>query len=259
MSDATVFTVPAKDAVEAWQPSDATILVVGVGGAEGSRPAAAALACAAAEPDRAGLLIDLAEGRAPRPTLVASAAARSLEERLAAHLPEARVASRGQFCHLALPADQTGIERLPAALPLVRDAVGVVHVPSPLLQTVLREEAIRATGALFRADLDRDRALTALAVRDLHDRGLRVAVLKHPLPWVPARRALFGALPPGAAGGLPTRLVERLLAEDGGGAASVRPLARPLPISSRRAASAMELAEVGPSPEGSPRARFRRP
>ncbi|HWW66589.1 MAG TPA: hypothetical protein VNY83_01265 [Solirubrobacterales bacterium] len=258
MSDA-VFTVPAKDAVEAWHPSDATILVVGVGGAVGSRPAAAALACAGADPDRASLLVDLTEERAPRPTLVASASARALEERLAAHLPEARVASRGQCCHLALPADQTGIERLPAALPLVRDAVGVVHLPSPLLQAVLREEAIRVTGALLRADLDRDRALTALAVRDLRDRGLHVAVLKRPLPWIPARRALFGALPPGTAGGLPTRQVERLLAEDGGGAASVRPLSRRSPISSRRAASAMELAEIEPLPEGSPRARFRRP
>jgi hypothetical protein len=230
MSDATVFTVPAKDAVEAGQLSE-VILVAAVGGAEGSRPAAAALACARAEPDRASLLIDLVEGRAPRPTLVASAAARSLEERLAVHLPEARVASRGQLCHLALPADRAGIERLPAALPLVRDAVGVVHLPPPLLQAVLREEAIRATGALLRADLDRDRALTALAVRDLRGRGLRIAVLKRPLPWIPARRALFGALPPGAAGGLSTRLVERLLAADGGGAASVRPLARDVPIS----------------------------
>ena len=72
-------------------------------------------------------------GRAERwagrrgPGLVASAAARALEERLAAHLPEATVASRGSFCHLALPADGEGLERAPAALALVRDSLGVVR------------------------------------------------------------------------------------------------------------------------------------
>jgi hypothetical protein len=63
------------------------VLVAPVGAAVGSRPAAAALACAGSELDRAGLLIDLDDGRAPRPSLIATAAARALEERLAAHLP----------------------------------------------------------------------------------------------------------------------------------------------------------------------------
>ena len=68
-----------------------------------ARPIAAALACAGSDPDRAALLLELSDGRAPRPALVASAAARALEERLAAHLPEAGVASRGALCHLTLP------------------------------------------------------------------------------------------------------------------------------------------------------------
>src|SRR5262249_37494763 len=125
-------------------------------------------------------------------------------------LPEASLASRGQTCHLSLPADGHGIERLPAALPLARDAIAVIHLPPGMLRAALGESALRVSGALLRADLDRDRALTALVVRDLLDRGLGVAVLKRQLAWVPARRALFGVLPREAAGGLPPHMAGRL-------------------------------------------------
>jgi hypothetical protein len=186
------------------------ICVTQVGRAEGSREAAAALACAGAEPDRPALLVELSDGRAPRPTLVASAAARRLEERLVAHMPEARVASRGQCCHLSLPADGAGIGMLGAAAAVGRDLASVLHLPPHLLQPVLDEPRLVVTAALLRADLAEDRALTALAARDLIGRGLRVAVLKQPLGWVAARQALFGVLGKGGAG-LPVRLVERLL------------------------------------------------
>ena len=186
------------------------ILVTRVGEAEGSLALAAALACAGSESDRAAVLVELSEGRAPRPGLVASAAARTLEERLAAHLPEATVASRGSFCHLALPADGEGLDRAPAALALVRDSLGVVVLPPGLLQPALGPRGLVPGAALLRADLGRDRALAALAVRDLIGRGLAVAVAKKPLDWVPSRRALFGALPRGAAGGLSPRLLRRL-------------------------------------------------
>jgi hypothetical protein len=190
--------------------SGAVVLVTRVGDATGSKAAAAALACAGSVADRPGLLVDLG-GQAPRPTLVASTAARELEERLAVHLPEARVASRGQTCHLALPGDETGTERVPAALPVVRDSVAVLHLPPALFQSALAEPRTRPTGALLCADLQVDRALTALAVRDLIERGLPVGVLKHPVGWIPARRALFGL----GSGGLPQRLVKRLLDQPG--------------------------------------------
>jgi hypothetical protein len=183
-----------------------TALVSWAGGAEGSRAAAAALACAASEPDRASLLVELTDGRAPRPALIASVSARRLEERLAAHLPEARAAARGHTCHLALPADPGGLDRVPAALALVREATGVVHVPPRLLREALAAR-LQPTAVLLRADLERDRALAGLAVRDLLGRGLRVAVLKRPLGWIPARRALFGVLPGDAPDGLPTRVL----------------------------------------------------
>lgn len=189
---------------------ETVILVTAVGAASGSKAAAAALACAGSEPDRPGLLIDLG-GRPPRPTLVASAGARELEERLAVHLPRLRAASRGQTCHLAIADDLEAFESVRAALPLVRDSVAVIHLPPARLQQALADPGIRFTAAMLRSDLDRDRALTALAVRDLIARGLRTKVLKQTLGWVPARRALFGVLPPGAPGGLPAAVANSLL------------------------------------------------
>jgi len=190
--------------------SGRVVLVSPVGAASGSRAAAAALACAGSEADRAGLLIDVG-GRPPRPTLLASAGARELEERLALHLPQPRVASRGQTCHLAVPAGEDSWESLRAAVPLVRDSVAVVHLPPDRFRAALDLAAISACAVLLRADLAQDRSLTALAVGDLAARGLPVAVLKRPLAWIPSRRALFGVLPAGTPGGLPPHLSRRLL------------------------------------------------
>jgi hypothetical protein len=188
-----------------------TVLVAAVGEAEGSRGAAAALACAGADPDLATLLVDVG-GRPPRPTLLASAAAQRLEERLAGHLPQARVAARGQVCHLAVPADPEGLRMAAAAVTVARGALSVVHSPQPLVQTLLAEaEGPRPSAVLLRAELAADRALVALLARDLIGRGLRVAVLKRRLSWVSERRALFGALAPDPVGGLGERSLRHLL------------------------------------------------
>jgi len=197
----------------AWPVDSPLVLVTSVGSAEGSKPAAAALACAGADVDRATLLIDLG-GRAPRPTLLASAEARRLEERLAAHLPHLRVAARGQTCHVAAPADGEGIEAASAAATVGRGSLVVLHAPPESVQAVLGGPfGARLTAALLRADVRGDRPLLALVARDLIDRGLRVAVLKRELAWVPSRRALFGALPAGATGGLPSGLLQKLAVE----------------------------------------------
>jgi hypothetical protein len=187
-----------------------TVLVTAVGAAEGARPAAAALACAGADVDRATLLVDFG-GRPPRPTLLTSVAARKLEERLAAHLPSVRVAARGQLCQIAVAADAAGLEAALAAVTVARGALAALHLPPPAVQPLLREGlGERLSGALLRADLERDRALLALVVRDLRGRGLAVGVLKQRLAWVAERRALFGTLAPGGAGTLPDALVRRL-------------------------------------------------
>jgi len=190
--------------------SGRVILVAAVGAASGSRAAAAALACAGSEPDRPGLLVDVG-GRPPRPTLVASSGARELEERLTAHLPELRVVSRGGTCHLAMSGDAAALERLSAVLPLVRETLAVLHVPPSVFQGILQVGGVEPSGVLLRAELDSDRALTALVVREIRQRNLPVRVLKRPLAWVPARRALFGVLLPDSPGGLPSRLRETLL------------------------------------------------
>jgi hypothetical protein len=192
-----------------------TVLVVQVAEAEGSRGAAAALACAGADPDAAGLLVDVG-GRAPRPTLIATAAAQKLEERLVAHLPQARAAARGQVCHLAVPPSADGLEAASAAVAVARGATAVVHVPPRLFRPVLDDGSkLRPTGVLLRADLQRDRALVALTARELLERELTVGVVKQRLGWVAERRALFGVLPVGAPGGLPQRLVRRLFGPGG--------------------------------------------
>jgi hypothetical protein len=187
------------------------VLVTAVGEAEGARGAAAALACAGADAHLATLLVDVG-GRAPRPTLLASTAAHRLEERLVAHLPRARVAARGQVCHLAVSAEAEGLEAAAAAATVARGALAVVHLPPALLQPMLVQRlGPEPSGVLLRADIAADRALLALVVRDLMARDLTVAVLKRRLSWVAERRALFGALAPDAAGGLPRRLPKVLL------------------------------------------------
>jgi hypothetical protein len=187
----------------------ATVLVTTIGAAEGSRGAAAALACAGADFDLATLLIDVG-GKTPRPALLASAAAQKLEERLGAHLPDFRAAARGQVCHLAVPAAQEGLDAAAAAVTVARGSTAVLHVPPELLQPILDGFRSRPSGVLLRADLAEDRPLAALVVRDLIAGGLAVAVLKQRLGWVAERRAIFGALPAGSPGGLPRRLVSRL-------------------------------------------------
>lgn len=200
MSGTTTFVNPLK--------TGSTVVVAAVGEAEGARGAAAALACAGADLDRATLLID-AGGKAPRPALLTSAAAQSLEERLAAHLPEARIAARGQVCHLAVSADCEGLETAAAAATAARETTFVIHVPPHLLQEAL-DCGLRPSGVLLRAELNEDRPLLALVARDLLARGLAFAILKRRLTWVAERRALFGALPAGSQGALPRRLVRRL-------------------------------------------------
>jgi len=189
----------------------ATVLVTGVSRAEGSRGAAAALACAGADADLATLLVEIG-GRAPRPTLLASAAARRLEERLTAHLPQAAVAARGQICQLAAPAEPEGLEAAAAAVTVARGALAVVHLSPATLRLLLDDgPGPRASAVLLRADVAADRALLALVVRELMGRDLAVAVLKQRLGWVAERRALFGALAPNAVGGLPSRLSRSLV------------------------------------------------
>jgi hypothetical protein len=184
------------------------IAITAVGAAEGARGAAAALACAGADADRASLLVDL-DGRSPRPTLLASSAARQLEERVVGHLPGARAAARGQVCHLAVSADEEGFAAAAAAATVARGALAVVHVSPGSLQGLLAAQGRRLGVVVLRAEVRADRALLALAFDELTPRGLDVVILKRRLSWVEERRALFGVLGADSAG-LPARLREQV-------------------------------------------------
>lgn len=196
-----VFTAPRHGTVA---------LVSSVGAAEGSRGAAAALSCAGSGIGRATLLVDVG-GRVPRPTLIASASAHELEERLSARLPTLRPAARGEVCHLSVTPDADGLAAAGTAVTTARGGLAVIHLAPDLLQTLLEAPgAPRPDAALLRADLAEARPLVALAVEDLLDRELRVAVLKRRLGWVAERRAGFGVLGSDS-GGLPEPLLRRLL------------------------------------------------
>lgn len=204
-----VYGIPAQGLYTA--PRNGTVVAVtSVGGAEGSRGAAAALSCAGSGVDKAALLVDVG-GRPPRPTLIASASAHRLEERLAARLPALRPAARGEVCHLSVSADEDGLAAAGVARMVARGALTVIHVEPEMLQPLLDAAAgPRPDAALLRADLTASRPLVALAVEDLLRRGLRVAVLKRRLGWVTERRAGFGALGSDS-GGLPEPLLRRIL------------------------------------------------
>jgi hypothetical protein len=189
------------------------VVVAAIGDAYGSLGGAAALACAGAGDELASILIDVG-GRLPRPTLLASSAARRLEEGLAVRLPEIRAAARGRCCHLSVGVDNAGLEAAAAAVSESCVDLAVLHLPPVLAGRAPQAlEGIRITSVLLRADLRVARPLVAPVVRDLMDQGFRVGVLKQRLGWVAERRALFGALPPDAPDGLPPLLLSRLVGE----------------------------------------------
>jgi hypothetical protein len=199
------------------------VLVCAVGRAGGAHAAAAVLACAGTAGDSA-LLVDVG-GRPPRPTLLASAAARELEQRLAAHLPRSRVAARGAVCHLGVSAKVEGLDAAAAGAAVMRGKATIVHLPPFLLQEALGHATLGPSAVLLRADLAVERPLVALLGRELLERGLAVAVLKRRLDWAAERRALFGVLGHGSRGALPERLLRQLGLLDTGRAVPIRPAA----------------------------------
>jgi len=198
------------------------ILVTAIGGAGGAVSLAAAVAVAGTETEaeRAALVVDL--DPAPRgrgPTVLASDAARRLEEwaRGPGGVPSA--AARGHICHASPAGGDVGevddggpLQRLAELLDREPPASAViVHLPPSLWPDALDHVRVDAGGGLLRADLPSDRALAALAVRELHDRGMRAKVASRPLGRVASRRALAGVEPGGAASRRAARLARALV------------------------------------------------
>jgi hypothetical protein len=187
------------------------MLATDLGEARGGLAVAAAVGVAVAVEDEPGkasgvLLAELGAERGRGPTMLASAQARELEERLRDAGFE-RVAARGRLCWLGLPATEEALGDLPRVLEAVPAAsLAIVHLPARLWPLALERRGLRPRAGLLRADLPTDRALAALAVAELRERRLPVRVAARPLGRVASRRAVAGL----EVGGAVARRVGRL-------------------------------------------------
>jgi hypothetical protein len=190
----------------------AVVLATELPGAGGGVATAAAIAVAAAsEADEAGRGVVLVEvgGSPRRPTLLASAAARNLEERLADVGLSA--AARGHLAWVALDGDDW-LDRLGDALDPASDAAAVVvHLPPSAVRRALASDRVGAAAVAIRADIPRQGALAALAVGELRAGGIRVRVLGRAPGRVGARRAIAGIDPGGDLQRAATRAARRLV------------------------------------------------
>jgi hypothetical protein len=186
----------------------AAILVTG-SNRRGSLALAAAVAAEAA-PLTGGetLLVEVADrGHRRRPTLLAAAGARRVEDSLRSGGHAA--AARGHYCHVQLSS-----ERLDAALALVSQSgaeLSVFELSGHLWVPALDLPELGAVGGLLQVSLPRDRSLAALAVGELSERGLLSKVTTRPLSPLAARRALAGIRPGGRASEYAGRAVRSLL------------------------------------------------
>jgi hypothetical protein len=167
--------------------------------AGGGLAAAAALAVALTGGEGgAALLVEVGGERARGPTMLASRAARELEERLAK--AGLRGAARGRLCWLRLDAGAGAVHELAAAIRIAAPADVVAHLPGALWRAAVDAEELGADAALVRADLPAQRALAALLAGELVAAGLRVRIAGRAPGRVAARRALAGVEPGGETG-----------------------------------------------------------
>lgn len=193
-----------------------TTVVTGVGAAAGSQACAAMLAVEASRNGDAALLLEIDPPKVRRPAVLASAQARDLEERIARGVPEASPAARGRICCAALPPGDDGLAAAGAAVREAGDDIACVVWARPAaFRAAIEDPGLAPKGALLRSDLDRDRAVTALLVRDLLGRGIAVRVFKRAPEWLSSRRAIAGAPGGGKAPGAVSSLLVRLGGERG--------------------------------------------
>ncbi|MDQ3572042.1 MAG: transglycosylase SLT domain-containing protein [Actinomycetota bacterium] len=181
------------------------VAVTAIGDAKGSLPVAAALALALAEPGRGAVICEVGDGARRRRTLVASASARGLEAELR---PELAAVARGALCWLPLsPTEDDWPQGLDRCMTSSADLVVVDLCPGAWRQLF---DWQNPAAAALRADLDRQRALAALAAFDMRARGLPLAVVPRTPNLVSARRALAGLEPGGELSARTARIARRL-------------------------------------------------
>lgn len=187
------------------------MVVAPLGEATGSRAVAAALACAGIGESGAPIFLDVG-GREARPTLLASAGAKELEELLAAHLPQGAAAARGGFCQVTLPADSRGLRAAATAVAVAGSVPTVVHVRREGLRAFLDAPlGSCASAAVLCSGGETGRAVAVPTALEVLGRGLAVALMERRLDWVTERRALFGGIRKDHLGGLPKAPVRWLV------------------------------------------------
>ncbi len=188
------------------------ILCTSIGRAGGGASLAAAAGVALADregAEHASLVVDLEPGdRTPRATVLASDAARRLEDAVRAQGEDLTSAvARGHVCALALSGGAEALDHLAELLGAVPPAEAVVvHIPAGLWPAAIDHPRLAPSGGLLAAELPADRALVALAVHELRERGICAKVAAAPLGRIAALRALAGI----DSGGAASRRVGRL-------------------------------------------------
>jgi hypothetical protein len=170
---------------------------------------AAAVAVEAAALTGAGtLMVEAGQGAQRRsPTLLASATAKRIEERL--RREGLRASARGLLCHLALDGNDV-LEVAGAATAAPEVELAVVHLPGALWVPAL-ESDLRIAGGCLCLSLPAERSLAALAVGELERRGVPRRVATRALSALAARRALAGARAGGGHSTYARAIAKRLL------------------------------------------------
>jgi hypothetical protein len=184
-------------------------------GAGGGLAAAASVAVSLAATGAAGargvLMVEAAAERNRGPTMLASEGARRLERALGEAGIQA--AARGRLCWLCLERESSAFEDLTAAVGTAVDARAVVtHLPGSLWRAAVGCAELGVGAGVLRAELPRQRTLTALAVRELRDAGIQARIFSCAPGPVAARRVISGLEPGGQASARATRLAQGLFA-----------------------------------------------
>jgi hypothetical protein len=180
------------------------------GGVATAASVAVSLAARANAESRSVLMVEARAERGRGPTMLAAEAARRLEHSLGQ--AGIRAAARGRLCWLCLDPESDVLGELTIALGAAVDAcAAVAHLPGGLWSAALGRADLGVTAGILRADLPRQRSLTALAVRELRDAGVRARVASRAPGPVAARRVASGLEPGGHASVRAGRLARGLL------------------------------------------------
>jgi hypothetical protein len=186
------------------------VIATSLGDAKGGVAVAAAVGVALSQTRPAVLVAELGAGGGRGPTMLAAASARELEDALRADGFD-RVAARGRLCWLGLDASDDALGELGRAVDaLPEHAVAIAYLPPGLWQRALNGGVQRPSAALLRADLPRDRSLTAISAIELRARGIPVRVAARAPGRVASRRALAGLEAGGSASHRAGRLARGL-------------------------------------------------